>query len=490
MPTKFDWRYAAYPAGIIAVLLTVWSLLAGGGVELSSDVAEETATQVVAAVADSSVEGSADLTGLRKDNAELREVEVYVDRSLSMMPYLSSRRDSDLFKLLDRFGNFVGSETAFYGFGYESADDKRQSVASTSAVRLKEPSAYTFENNDYGSLLSRLSKGKATNLVVTDGVQSDPKTKAQLGQVLSAIDRWVRSGGTFAAMFHRTPYQGQYYSDLPGEEPEYSCSNRPLTTFALGRSPSAVNDLLDRFGDELQPDHMVRLGENPLPIRPVERTVADEGGRGRRVFRSTEEYVLERFDRVYRAPVAPSSTGPNGFAPLQFRAVLDLTAFPWTALEEEEITSFLESLEPRVQAFALNRSAIEEINQSSRQRRASVVPSQSNQDTAPPLLERTSIQTQDMPSPVVNLQADSARVQFTIPARRPEADRQTSQFALLVRFGVSPKGARMLVPDSYSTNNDLDPSNCDKILNLQQFVGTIMHRNYAPGQALLLSEWR
>jgi hypothetical protein len=48
----------------------------------------------------------------------------------------------------------------------------------------------------------------------------------------------------------------------------------------------------------------------------------------------------------------------------------------------------------------------------------------------------------------------------------------------------------MLVPDSYTTNNDLDSSNCDKILNIQQLVGTIMHRNYAPGQALLLSEWR
>jgi hypothetical protein len=48
----------------------------------------------------------------------------------------------------------------------------------------------------------------------------------------------------------------------------------------------------------------------------------------------------------------------------------------------------------------------------------------------------------------------------------------------------------MLVPDRYSTNNDLNAENCGQIYKLQQLVGTIMRRNYAPGQALLLTEWR
>jgi len=489
MPENFDWQYVAYPACIVVALLVIWSFIGGGSTQLSSEVASEAASQVAAAVADSSVEGSADLTGLRKDDTQLQKVKVYVDRSLSMMPYLGTRRDADFFRLLNRLGNFVGSETEFYGFGYKSANDEQQTVAPISPIQLRDPSAYRFKNNDYGSLLGQLTKGEATNLVVTDGVQSDPETKAQLGKVLSAIDQWVRSGGTFATLFHRTTYDGQYYSDLPGEDPRYSCGDRPLTTFALGQSPSAVNDLLERFGQELRPDHMVRLGENPLPIRPVERTVANDGRRGRRVFRSTEKYVLEQFDQVYRAPVAPSSIGDDGFAPLQFRAIIDVESFPWAALDQNEITSFLEALEPQVEGFVINRAAIEKINQPDRQRRASVAPPQSEQKTKP-LLERTSVQTREMPDPVVNTDGDSVRAQFTIPVRRPEASGRSAQFAFLVRFETSPRGARMLVPDSYTANNDLDPSNCDKILNIQQLVGTIMHRNYAPGQALLLSEWR
>ena len=491
---NFDWQYVAYPGGILAVVVIIWSLFGGSGAQLSSDVANRVASEVVEAVADSSAGRRADLTALRKENAELQHVEVYVDRSLSMMPYLASRENSDFYGLLNRLGNFVGSETRFYGFGYESAQDEKQTVSEMSPVRLKEASSYTYKNNDYGSLLGRLSKGEATNLVMTDGVQSDPKTKAQLGRVLSAIDQWVRSGGTFATLIHRTPYHGQYYSDLPGEEPDYSCSDRPLSTFALGQSPSAVDDLLERFGPELQPDHVVRLGENPLPIRPVQRTVAEEGRRGRRVFRSTEEYVLKGFEQVFKAPIAPASTDSDGFAPLQFRATIDLTAFPWKALGETEVKSLLESLEPEVEAFTLSRGAIERINQPDRQQRASILPQQANENRQSnqekTLVKPTSIQLREMPDPVVNMEGDSARVQFTIPARRPEAGPRSTKFALLVRLGVGPRGARMLIPDEYSTTNDLNPANCDKVLNLQQLVGTIMHRNYAPGQALLLSEWR
>jgi hypothetical protein len=360
-----------------------------------------------------------------------------------------------------------------------------------SAVELKRADVYQFANNDYGSLLKRLAKGETTNLIVTDGVQSDPESKAQLSGVLTSIDQWVRSGGTFATFLYRTPYSGQYYSDLPGADPKYSCSDRPLTVFALGRSPSAVDDLLERFGSDLRPDHLVRLGGNSLPVTPVERTLADaDRGRGTRVLRSSEQLILDRFSQVFRSAVAPGSAGPNGFVPLQFGATVSRSAFPWRALAPDEIRTFLRNLEANVQAFSLTPSEIERINSAQqRTRKASVIPQGASQDSTS-LLRPVDIQTREMSDPTVNVEDDSVQVRFTVPVRRPSTDKRTSHFALLVRFGVTPTASRMLIPDSYSTDNDLNPANCDKIYKLQQLVGTIMHRNYAPGQALMITEWR
>lgn len=487
---NINWQYVAYPVGAILTLVIGWSIIGGCSTDLTSEVASEAASGVVKSVSGPSGEERSDLTGLRKDEVELERVEAYFDRSLSMRPYLANREGSDFYRLINRLGNFIGSETSFFGFGFRSASDEKQAIMEMSPIELKRPATFTFKNNDYGSLLDRLSKGSATNFVVTDGVQSDPESGARLGKVLSAIDRWVRTGGTFATLLYRTPYYGQYYSDRPGEDPQYSCPDRPLTTFALGRSPSAVDDLLERFGEELRPDHVVRLGKNPLPIAPVQRTIAEDGRRGKRVFREHEEYVLENFDQVFRAPVAPSAAGPDGFVPLQFRASLDMSAFPWKALGKDEIRAFLRNVEPEVEAFALRQSGIEKINRSDQSRSASFAPTQSSKEDSLRLLQPVPVQVKNIPEPVMSISGDTSRVQFTLPVRRPDAKGMTSKFAFLVRLGVNTKGARMLIPDDYTTSNDLDPANCSKVLNLRQLVGTIMHRNYAPGQALLLSEWQ
>ena len=409
-----------------------------------------------------------------------------------MRPYITERQTSGLYQLLNRLGDFVGSQTSFYGFGFPKAKGEAQEVTPVPALKLKDASAYTYANNDYGHLLKQISKGETTNLVVTDGVQSDPKSKAQLGSVLEAIDGWVRSGGTFATLIYETEYHGQYYSDLPGKDPVYNCGNRPLSTFVLGRSPSAINDLLDRFGDNLRPDHMVRLGGNSLPMSPKKKRVSrKQVGQETRVLRSSKEYMLQHFRQVFQVAIAPASADQNGFVPLQFEAEVARSRHPWKGLSEEEIRSFLQHLEPQVQAFAIQRERVEQINSSKPERKAaSAVPLFPENSKADSLLHRTSIRTREMSTPQVQVTGDTVRARFEIPARRPQAGLKTPFYALLVRFRVSPQAARMLIPDRYSTDNDLNPNHCGRAYKLQQFVGTIMRRNYAPAQALLLTEWR
>ncbi|MFB6271954.1 MAG: hypothetical protein ABEL51_03565 [Salinibacter sp.] len=484
-----DLRYVLFPlVGLLSVLI-LSQFLGGCDPELT----EEVASNVTSAVAEQVVgqeEGNADLTALRRDAARLESVEVYVDRSLSMKPYITNPQQSGLYRLLNRLGNFVNSETSFYGFGFPNGEGEPQEVKRISPLKLKQASAYTFANNDYGRLLQRFSKGETTNLIVTDGVQSDPKSKAQLGGVLEAIDEWIRSGGSFATLIYETEYHGQYYSDLPGKDPVYNCSNRPLTTFVLGRSPSAINDLIGRFGSDLRPDHMVRLGGNTLPMAPAKQAIStDEARPGTRVLQGTEEYILEDYRQVFRASIAPASANKNGFVPLQFEAEASRSQYPWKGLGEEGIRTFLRNLEPQVQVFAINPERIEQINSKSRQKAASVPPLLPEASKADTLLRWGQIQTQKMSVPQIRVTGDTVQARFEIPARRPQAKLKTPFYALLVRFRVTPQAARMLIPDRYSTDNDLDPSNCGQIYKLQQFVGTIMRRNYAPAQALLLTEW-
>lgn len=486
-----NWQNGLLLGGLLLAVLGIVLFLSGGGPGLTDPVVKRTAEKIVRHV-QGQRQIASDLTAIRKDRSDLGPVKIYVDRSLSMKPYLADRQQSALYRLLGRLGNFVDSETEFFGFGFRSANDESQEVKSTTPIALKRPSSYQFANNDYGSLFQSFSRRDVTHLIVTDGVQSDPESKAQLGGVLESIDRWVRTGGTFATLLYRTSYRGQYYSDLPGPDPTYNCENRPLTVFALGQSPTTIDDLIARFDQRFRPDHVVRLGENILPVKPVKRSLAsDESGRGQRIFRSVEEKMLTDYEQVFTTSVAPKSDA-NEFVSFQFEARFDRSSYPWKALSEMEIQSFLKNLETETEAFQLNRSRMEAISEaaSSPNRAGASVPGEDGEYEPPSLLREIDVHSKEMPEPVVRINRDSVRARFEVPLRRPKVSPQVAHFAFLLRWRVTPQAARMLVPDRYSTNNDLNAENCGQIYKLQQLVGTIMRRNYAPGQALLLTEWR
>lgn len=413
---------------------------------------------------------------------------MYVDRSLSMKPYLSSPQESDLYRLTTRLGDLVATSTDFYGFGFETMKAEEQSVEAISPVKLKSQGTYSFANNDYGTLFQSFSDTTETHLVISDGVQSDPKTGPSLRKVLSAIDQWVRSGGTFATLLYRTPYRGQYYSDQPGPDPQYSCEDRPLTVFVLGQSPSAVDNLLQRFGSELEPDHVVRLGDDPLLISPAPRGLAKENRRGAQILQEMKKFQLSKYDQVFKASVAAGAATANGFLPFQLEVSLDRSTFPWRVLDKEETETFLRGLETKVRVSALDQEKMESINES-QTRRAAVGPisPQANGDST--LLRPADVQTRKAQIETVNVGSDSVTARFTVPMRKPTAKLKTPYYSILIRFGVEPQAARMLVPDGYSTTNDLNPDHCDRIYKLRRLVGSIMYRSYVPGQALVLAEW-
>ncbi|HEX8299741.1 MAG TPA: hypothetical protein VF594_11325, partial [Rubricoccaceae bacterium] len=93
----------------------------------------------------------------RTGDAPIGPVEVYVDLSLSIQPYLAPAGAGTagagpapaFTRLVEALDNSLGSDVEFYGFGFEP-DSAAQTVTPIPVGRLLQAGTYTRVNNDYG----------------------------------------------------------------------------------------------------------------------------------------------------------------------------------------------------------------------------------------------------------------------------------------------------------------------------------------------------
>jgi hypothetical protein len=392
-----------------------------------------------------------------------------------MKPYLQA--DAPEFeRLLSTLDDFIESQVSFHGFGFRQNNDSDQTIESIRAATLQNPSAYTYANNDYAALINQFDRDETTRLIITDGVQSDPTGGARLAAVAEALNGWVQSGGTFSILLYETTYRGQYYTDLGGPSPRYNCDDRPFLVFVLAPSSDAVDELKRLLGPKLAPDHEIRISGRDLQVRPVEEFKREGERRGLRVLRNISPLVIEGYRSVYDATIRDASGNDfNGFVPLPFEATVDLSQRPWNALGERATREFVRDLRPSLYAWKINPRAFEDTTADG---------------TPASALTSVDLFQNSIPEPSIEEGEDESllNVNYVIPVRRPESDAR--QFALLLTFAPDGSNARALVPASYSTDDDRSPDQCGRILKLQRLVGTIMLRNYTPGQVLLLADWR
>jgi hypothetical protein len=416
-----------------------------------------------------------DLSGIEVADQHLGHIDVYVDRSLTIQPYDRSP-ESSFGRLMGLLDDFISSEVSFFGFGFPSRDGGAQVVQPLAAQEAYDSAMYTFANNDYASLFRTFRHDGGTRIVITDGVQSDPDGGARLSQVSSELNRWVTAGGTFAALLYRNPYRGQYYSDLPGEDPWYDCQDRPLIVFVLAPSSQAIDDLLARLGQSLRPEHIVRISGNDVAIRPIGETLPDSGQRrGLRVARGLGTQLVKGFNPIHQQiVVGRAGNGSAGFVPLQFEAVLSASDHPWKSLGPEGSARFVQQLRPEIHGWAIDDRRLAEPSPGDTAHPAPVVGVAL--DSRPPSISK----------PVVD--GDSIRIRFTIPVRRPPAER--NDFAFLVTLRPSEEGSLAMIPEAFSVNDDRPTNACGGSLKLRRLLGGIILRNYYPGRTLLLADWR
>ncbi len=449
-----------FPLLVLVPLLVLTGCGGGGPFE-----SPEAVGRVLDAVVAEAPEAKSTL--VRAGAGALGHVDVFVDLSLSIQPYLADASGSVLRGLLVGMSNDLGGDIAFHGFGFEP-DSAAQTVTPLPVGRLLAADAYTRVNNDYGALFERFAPDSAdalgaTRVVFTDGVESDPEGGAMFGRVVGAADRWIRAGGTFAALVWRAPYSGRYYSEgaaCPRGGFAMTCPDRPLVGFVFAPSAGHLDALLASLGPDLAPAHALRVGTRDGVLEPVAEVPVAGSRRPLALLRNVEPVVADRYEAVTTGMVSSKAALPSGHVPLRFRLTVDPEAEPWRTLAPAERATFLASLRPRVRAWAVQT------------RRDSTWLTPFEPDIFQPSVEVDS----------------SGALVVTVPVKRPAVG-GARHFAWLVSL-VPYQTAQRLVPSGLSTPSDCDAGTCGQTLNLAPLLGAILRDDYVPARALLLTEWR
>ena len=314
----------------------------------------------------------------RTGDAPIGPVEVYVDLSLSVQPYLApaaaapgqARGGAPAFsRLVEGLDNSLGSDVQFFGFGFEP-DSTRQTVTPMPVGRLLQAATYTRRNNDYGALFAGFAPDStgtaagngglggsgglgATRVVITDGVESDPEGGPRFGRVVAAADRWVRAGGVFSVLVYRADYTGTYYSEgaaCPRGRLAMACADRPLVAFVFAPTADQADKLQASMGE---PEHVVRVGGRDAALEPVAEVAADGSRRPTTLLRNLGQTVAPGFEAVPTASVDNRAADAQGFVPLAFTLRIDAAREPWRSLTQPEREAFLRTLRPRLRTFAV-----------------------------------------------------------------------------------------------------------------------------------------
>lgn len=440
---------------------------------------------VVSAVVEAVPETAGALRTWGQD-APLGPVEVYVDLSLSMRPYLSAGAATDqttvYYRLLERLNDDLGGEVSFHGFGF-LPDSSRQTLEPLSGVApALDPTSYNRLNNDYAEAFSYFLADSTlpapTRVLITDGVESDPVGGRRFGGIVAAADAWVRRGGVFAALVFRSTYIGRYFPEAvacAGGRLDMTCPNRPLVVFVLAQDASKLDRLAATLASGgLEPDYALRVGSgNDLTLTAITTIppLPDERRESRLLRRVDTEYVPGFHPFVSAQIDNRAIDKATGFFPLSFDVGIPEDA-PWGQLPQDEQVAFLQTLQPVVQAWAV----------------------QIGRDSVALFPVEPHIR-----GARVEMNADSAsgtRLKVVVPVRRPAApvdgNGQTinvRHFVWLVSLVPYESGQR-LVPENLSAVNDCVSDACDRTLNLAPLLGAILRDDYVPGRALLLTEWR
>ena len=441
---------------LFLVLFLIGSSLGGLGCgpDLTSDKAESIASEI---------EHSID----PRSGSGLGQFKVFVDRTLSMKPFVGGE-GSSYSRMLRVLDNVFATRSSFYGFGYRTQEGD-QDADPISAVQLQEPSSYQWVNNDYADLFSSFkSVGDTSRLVISDGVQSDVEGGDRFRRIVKSIGGWIDQSGVFGVLAYRAPYRGTYYHEAPEQgRIEYDCPDRPFYVFGFFPSLNAFDDLSSVLQDEgFLPVHQVLIGRARVQVSP-QKDALPTGQNPAPLLRRFKSYEGEGgLSNVYYG--RPDVGG--GAAEARFDAMFDLRDAPWSALSDSELERVVTTMEPSVRSWAVN---------SVQEDTASVQP-----------LGSRRVSNTDSDVRILSKSDSTRTVGIQIPLSDDPPEGEAQLMASVLSLHPSPTGANRLIPSELSTRRDDQASACSRTLNLRPMLGAVLRQHYVIGRTTLITNWR
>ncbi len=412
------------------------------------------------------------------------EVEVYVDLSLTMRPFLQGAQPAltPYYGLLEQLNDDLGGDVEFYGFGVVPGAAAQTVDRLGGVSRALRVASYDRLNNDYAGLFETfipdvgyVEYRAPTRIVITDGVESDAEGGRRYGSVVAAVDRWVRAGGAFAVLVFRSGYQGMYYAEsaaCAGAKFAWSCNDRPVVAFVFADGEGRIAQVRAALaGGGRRPDYaLVVGGASEYDLQPVAEVEVEGRSRPDRLLRDMTTVFVDDTRPFSVARVSQQAIDAAGFFPLT--VVAQTPEGPaWERLDPAARARFLGSLRPEVHAWAIESAG----------RRAD------GRDS----LVLHAVEVVEKPGAAEVVVDSSGGVRVTVPVFRPEPPsglRRTRRFAWLVTL-TPYETAPLLIPDALSTTADCSNDQCSRVLNLSPMLGAILRDDYVPGRAFFVTDW-
>jgi hypothetical protein len=275
---------------------------------------------------------------------------------------------------------------------------------------------------------------------------------------------------------------------------------RPFLVMAFLPRGQTLEHFLSKLGANVQPERTIGLTGGTVSVKLADQVLftpatdalqnanaTPEPPRKRDLFWENTHQLLRPagFQPVEIVRVKQTLLSSAKFYPLELQLTPGAKLINAGTFQPTDWSRFYKALSPELECWAVNRKTL------ARQRGDAPAPAKGAEPE--PLLTKVKLAL-DKPSLVEppGPAADETSARLRIPVRRPvtvSGHPAARHFVWIATLRPDPTACEMLVPEEMSTEDDSDPNNITRILNLRRLVRAVLDENYIPARQDFFTEW-
>jgi hypothetical protein len=496
---KFLFLIAAF--AVVAVLLTLMTLLSGE----TRIVPSEAEARAIADAILPQVQGShRSLVAEPETNLTMT---LHVDMSASMGGYV--RPDTTFLKVIDYLTRQWTPRTRAVGAMYPAGKDYIEDQGF-----FREPANYQGAHDMSATIREFAKEPSRMHLLVTDSQPWDSGNNPAYDKIAGAINGFLTQGGRCVLILYRSAYRGFYPSPMFGPQANnqvfYDCTNRPFAVWLFAHGGCALNrvvtDLANQSGD-LHWAAKIQFGEPDLLLSLADRTLPGEafGKMGKEIgsidfVRTGKEVGRVRDYQQIR--VRKKALDDQGYVPLQF----DVSPFSRDLLDKNW-EHLRRGLSVSLDCWELPEKPLSDAdggrNGKTKAKSSTGVPETTHLIGTTNVVGSKPIKLEKLRhlelehslyfvtnTPTTNavgaVTPETVKPRLVVAVPRPGTARR---YAWVMTVGSKYNGSLLVLPRGFSTPDDRDANQCDRILKLDEMLNVVAGQTEKWGAVLFLSEY-